>query len=59
MKSVNIASIIAKLRTLFTTFGISRILLVVCDNSPFNSVKYKVFAEKYDFTQTVTSPRYP
>ena len=45
------------MKDMFTRHGIPERL--IADNMPFNSVKYKDFASKWEFEVVTSSPHYP
>jgi len=49
--------IVYLLRQRFARHGIP--LKVVSDNSPFGAKEFKVFAERWEFKHTTSSPRFP
>lgn len=54
VKNKTIDEIILKVKVLFSTHGIPR--YIVCDNNPFNSYKFKKFAQDYNFDIVHSSP---
>lgn len=57
LKNKSCHEVIAKLKTLFATFGIPDI--IVSDNSPFNSYEMKCFATSNNLQWRTSSPHYP
>jgi hypothetical protein len=56
LPSKRIVDIVYCLKQQFARHGIPE--EVFSDNSPFNAVEFKQFAEKYEFQHTTSSPRY-
>lgn len=50
-------TVIKKLKTVFATHGIPK--MIVCDNMPFSSYKFKQFSESMGIELIHSSPRYP
>ena len=57
LPSKRIVDIVYCLKQHFARHGIPD--EVFSDNSPFNAVEFKPFAERYEFKHTTSSPRYP
>ena len=57
LPSKKINDVIYALRQQFARHGIP--LEVVSDNSPFGAAEFKLFAERWEFKHTTSSPRYP
>lgn len=57
LKSMQANECISKLKTIFSTHGIPKV--VCCDNMPFGSFEFRSFAKDWDFECCYSSPRYP
>ena len=57
LPSKKIADVIYALRLQFARQGIP--LEMVTDNSPFGAAEFKNFADRWEFTHTTSSPRFP
>ena len=53
----NASVVISHVKSVFARHGIPE--EVIADNMPFNSVKFRSFAEEWGFKITTSSPRYP
>jgi hypothetical protein len=57
LKNKDTTTIIKKLKNIFITHGIPKIL--IADNMPFNSLIFKEFSKKWNFQIITSSPHYP
>jgi hypothetical protein len=57
LKNKDSTTIIKKLKNIFITHGIPKIL--IADNMPFNSLIFKEFSKKWNFQIITSSPHYP
>lgn len=57
LNSKTCSEIILKLKNIFSQYGIPEI--VVSDNSPFNSIEMRQFANNYNIEWKTSSPHYP
>ncbi|XP_043473419.1 uncharacterized protein K02A2.6-like [Leptopilina heterotoma] len=57
IKNKTASEVIINLKTVFATHGIPKI--IVCDNQPFSSYEFNMFAQQWNFDITTSSPYYP
>ena len=58
LREITLAAVIAAMKTLFARYGVPEI--VVSDNGPqFSPHEFTVFASRYNFTHTTSSPHHP